>query len=172
MVATLSCRCTRTGSWPSCWRRRGCWCLCLVLLLVSRPKAALAGAEPAWVWPWEPTGARPAFAVVVVAAVATGALAGALVHPLTGVGVGVSTVIGLLVARGPGLLAVGALSGLGLAAAFTIAKQWRNDYPPDFGWPGFFGAAHHLAWIGLLLLVASVVTGELRRRAAPPSSRR
>jgi hypothetical protein len=98
--------------------------------------------------------------------VAGGVAAGALVHPYTGVGLAVALAVGLLVGRGPGLLAGGAIASLGLAASFTIAKQWRNDYPPDFGWPGFFRPAHHLAWIGLLLLVASVVAAAVRRRTA------
>jgi arabinofuranan 3-O-arabinosyltransferase len=154
--------------------------LCLaILLLPSRyrsdvdPHRSGTENEPGWVWPWVSTGVRPGVGTVVAAGVAAGVVAAALVHPLTGVGIGAATVVGLVIGRGPGVLALGSITGLGLAASFTIAKQWRNDYPPDFGGPGFFGPAHHLAWIGLLLLAASVLSGELRRRAArraPPSA--
>jgi hypothetical protein len=83
------------------------------------------------------------------------------------VGIALALVLGQVLRRGPGLLAAAAVGSLGLAALFTIAKQQRNHYPADFGWPGFFRPAHFLAWAGLLLISAAVAAGAARRRAAP-----
>ena len=101
----------------------------------------------------------------VALVLAGGMLGGVLVDPLVGVGTVVALAVGLTLPRGPGVLAASSLGALGMAAAFTIAKQWRNHYPADFGWPGFFAPAHVLAWIGLLLIAASAVAAEARRRA-------
>jgi len=146
--------------------------LCLVLIARSGrgPRATALDAPvdadaPSWVWPWQPVGSRPSVRWVAGVAVTGGAVAALLVHPVTGVGIAAALVLGLLGARGPGVLAGAAVALLGGAALFTIAKQHRNGYPPDFGWPGFFGLAHHLAWIGLLLIVASVAAAAVRRRA-------
>jgi arabinofuranan 3-O-arabinosyltransferase len=149
--------------------------VCVGLLLFGKRDVALvdgadAEPEPEWLPPWIAVGSRPSTVVVVLVAVAGGVVAGLLVHPLTGVGVGVALAVGLVLSRGPGLLAGAALVSLGLSAAFTLAKQWRNHYPPDFGWPGFFRPAHHLAWIALLLLVASVVAAAVRRRSSPAAT--
>jgi len=126
--------------------------------------------DPTWVWPWDPVGRRPRAAVVAAIALIGGVLAGVLVDPLVGAGIAAALALGLLLRRGPGILAIAAITSLGMASSFTIAKQLRNHYPPDFGWPGFFRPAHVLAWIGLLLIVASVAAGAARRRAAPPAA--
>jgi hypothetical protein len=108
-------------------------------------------------------------AAIALAGGAVGALAE---RPIVGAGVAVALLIGLTLRRGPGLLAAASIASLGLAALFTIAKQWRNHYPADFGWPGFFAPAHHLAWIALLLMLSSVAAGAARRRAGPRARRR
>ena len=151
--------------------------LCLVLVFASRPgrprqSNAKDVAVPRWVWPWEPTGTRPRFASLVAVVLVGGLFAGVLVDPLAGLGIALALVVGLVAARGPGVLAAAAIGSLGLAALFTMAKQWRNHYPPDFGWPGFFAPAHYLAWLGLLLIVASAAADAARRHARQPGRQR
>ena len=145
--------------------------LCLALAFASRhgQRRGEPPPPPRWVWPWQPEGTRPRVAVLMAIALAGGISAGLLVDPVAGAGIAAALIVGVATARGPGVLAVGSIASLGLAALFTLAKQWRNHYPPDFGWPGFFAPAHHLAWIGLLLIAASVAAGAARRRAAAPA---
>jgi hypothetical protein len=123
-----------------------------------------------WVWPWDSVGSRPTTRRIASSAIAVGAVTALVVHPVAGVALAVATALGLVLRRGPGVLATAAVVSLGGAALFTLAKQWRNHYPPDFGWPSFFTAAHDLAWVALALTAASVVAGAARRRAAPPAS--
>jgi hypothetical protein len=148
--------------------------LCLAIIAFSwrsqasrAPNRHVNAPAPRWQAPWAPVGVRPGWSAIVAVAVAAGVVGGVLAHPFTGIGVAVATAAGLVLARGPGVLAGAAVTSLVLAAAFTIAKQVRNDYPPDFGWPDFFRPAHHLAWLALLLVAASVVSGAVRRRASP-----
>ena len=152
--------------------------LCLVLIVRSlsprrRPGRGVDVADVEEVWPLSPVvGARPPSLVMFAAVVGGGAVAAALVHPPAGAGIAFAIAIGVALSRGPAVLAAAAIVSLGGAALFTIAKQLRNDYPPDFGWPGFFGPAHHLAWVGLLLLASAVVTDALRRRGVGSGRRR
>ncbi len=145
--------------------------LCVGLIAVSwrRRDAALVGdaPEPAWHVPWAPVGVRPSSALIALVAIVGGLLSGALVDPLVGLGVAVALVVGMLLRRGPFVVALAAVGSLGLGALFTIARQQHNRYPADFGWPSFFRPAHLLAWIGLLLISASLVAAAVRRRAAP-----
>ena len=148
-------------------------CVVLVVRGRRRPVADDVGDErepAAWlVAPWAAVGDRPAPRQTIATAAVVGVAAALLSHPLIGLVVGVATAGALLLRRGPGLLAAGAIGSVGMAAAFTIAKQQRNQFPPDFGWPSFFSIAHHLAWLGLLLMVASVVVDRVRRRAGAPA---
>jgi hypothetical protein len=142
--------------------------LCLLLLLFAGRRAGVArpvAAGPSWISPLTPTGDRPRVLPLVAVAVAAGVTAGLVDRPLVGAGIALVTAAALLLRRGPGLLAAGGVASLAGAAAFTVAKQWRNHYPADFGWPGFFAPAHHLALAGLLLMLASVAVGATRRRA-------
>ena len=145
-------------------------CLALVAL-GGRRRVASDRAEPtaSLVAPWAAVGSRPRSATFAVTVLVVGVVGALLAQPRIGLALAAATAIGLLVRRGPGLLACGALTSVGAAAAYTIGKQWRNDFPPDFGWPSFFSAAHHLAWVGVLLMVASVVADRVRRRAGPPA---
>jgi hypothetical protein len=148
--------------------------VCLGIIGVSwRRRVAdsvIPAPGPVWQVPWAPIGARPSIARVALVTVAGALLAGALVDPLVGLGVGVALVVGMLLRRGPFVVAVAAITSLGLGALFTIARQQHNRYPADFGWPSFFHPAHLMAWTGLLLLSASLVAAAVRRRAAPPGA--
>jgi hypothetical protein len=146
--------------------------LCVGLIAASwrRRDVAVAGAPaPVWQVPWAPVGERPGTGRIAVVAIAGGLLSAALVDPLVGLGVAVALVVGMLLRRGPFVVAVAAVGSMGLGALFTIARQQHNRYPADFGWPSFFRPAHLLAWIGLLLISASLVAAAVRRRAAPPT---
>jgi hypothetical protein len=159
--------------------------LCLLLIAFSWRGSARSGVprhkngsvaasapEPIWSSPWKPIGARPRSVAVLGATLGVGLLAALVDQPVVGAGIAVVTLLSLLVPRGPRLLAAAGVVSLGGAAAFTIAKQWRNSYPPDFGWAGFFSPAHDLALAALLLMLASVAAGATRRRAARRAQRR
>jgi hypothetical protein len=141
-------------------------CLALVLFAGRRSRLSIALAPgPIWTSPLGAIGATPRPLPLLAVAFGTGAVAALVDRPVVGAGIAVATVLALLVPRGPRLLAGAGIASLAGAAAFTIAKQWRNRFPPDFGWAGFFAPAHHLAFAGLLLMLASVAAGAARRRA-------
>jgi len=54
--------------------------------------------------------------------------------------------------RGWVILRFACLGALGLAAAFVVAKQWRNEFPDDFDWPQKFDLVHPLGMVSALLL--------------------
>jgi hypothetical protein len=93
-------------------------------------------------------------------------IAGGLTHPVLGAGIAGVTAIALTWQRGSAVLAAGSVLALAAAAGYTVVRQWRNDFPPDFGWPQFFEPSHWLAWTALALLGADLVVGALRGRAA------
>ncbi|MEN3272652.1 MAG: arabinofuranan 3-O-arabinosyltransferase, partial [Actinomycetota bacterium] len=142
-------------------------CLGLVLFAGRRQLVGVAAAPgPVWTSPFAPIGTRPRAGGTVALALGVGAVAALVDQPLVGAAIAVATLLALLVSRGPRLLALAGIASLGLAGAFTVAKQWRNHYPADFGWPSFFSPAHDLALAGLLLTLASAAAGALRRRGA------
>jgi hypothetical protein len=142
-------------------------CLLLVLFAGRRQRVSAAVApEPVRTSPFAAIGARPRPLASVGVALGAGVVAALVDQPVVGAGIAVVTLLALVLPRGPRLLAAAGIASLGGAAAFTIAKQWGNSYPPDFGWAGFFSPAHDLALAGLLLMLASVAAGALRRRAA------
>ncbi|MCU1484949.1 MAG: hypothetical protein JWN67_1695 [Actinomycetia bacterium] len=118
--------------------------------------------EPSLRDPWWATGppAEPLHAAV--AAVFTGLAAAVVVHPLFGLGIAVATVLALRLPRGR-LVGLGGPVLVGLTALFTVVKQWRNGYPPDFGWADFFRPAHYLAWGALWLVLVLLLTDRVRR---------
>jgi arabinofuranan 3-O-arabinosyltransferase len=145
--------------------------LCLIILLrVALTPSRVAGAtrahDPAGAsWRDGPFRSGPAagWRAVAVASVATGTGVGLVVHPLIGVATAAATVIALRWRYGR--IAGAAAAGLVAAAgSYTAAKQWRNDFPADFGWTDFFHPAHFLAWSGLALLVVLLVSDAVRRR--------
>lgn len=54
--------------------------------------------------------------------------------------------------RGWVILRFACLGTFALAAAFVVAKQWRNEFPDDFDWPQKFGLVHPLGMVSALLL--------------------
>jgi hypothetical protein len=99
---------------------------------------------------------------VAVAAVFLGLAGAVVVHPLFGLGVAAVTTLALRLRRGR-LVGLAAPAVLVATALFTVVKQWRNGYPPDFGWADFFRPAHYLAWGALWLALVLLLTDRLRR---------
>jgi arabinofuranan 3-O-arabinosyltransferase len=142
--------------------------LCLLVLLRSArtPGGATLPWEPGGAtWRDEPFRSGPpvGWRGVTLACVAVGAGVGLVVHPLMGLAVAGAAVLALRwrYGRAAGAAAAGLVGAAGL---YTAAKQWRNDFPADFGWTDFFHPAHFLGWSGLALLVVLLVSDALRRR--------
>jgi hypothetical protein len=154
------------GLWLSLLGALGCLAIVLVSLVrrrvVDRGPTAPA---PLTLRPWWATGAPAGALDTVLASIAVGLAAGLTVHPLLGLAAAAVTAAALQLPGGR-LVGLGAPAMLLAAAAFTIERQWRDRYPPDFGWADFFGPANQLAWAALWLLVIALVTSRLRRREA------
>lgn len=156
------------GVWLALWLSLAGAVLCLAIALAGlrrrrgSPEAEPVAAEPYLRSPWWATGDPAGMAPTVVAALAVGVGAGLVVHPLFGVVAAVLTVAALRLPRGRAIGAAGPALVVA-AAGFTIVKQWRNGYPPDFGWADFFRPAHYLAWGALWLVVVALLTDRLRR---------
>jgi hypothetical protein len=113
------------------------------------------------------TARRPRARTAVAAAALCGVVAAVVVDPLVGLGTFAVALGALRFDRLARLPAVGAVAALGAAAAYVVLKQYRNDYPPDFGWPDFFDAAHWLGWVAVVLLAVDAVVDVLRDRSRP-----
>ena len=125
---------------------------------------ATGGSRPFAVSPLTSTGTRPPWREVALGALTVGGLAALLVHPLAGLAVAAVAVGAMLWPSGRALLLAGAVGGIGLAAAYTIVRQFRNDFPHDSAWPEFFHVAHLAAWIGVCLLATDIAVSWLRNR--------
>jgi hypothetical protein len=139
--------------------------LCLGIALAGlrrRGGDVVLAPEPSLRSPWWATGPPLALLPTAATAVFTGLAAAVVVHPLFGLGIAVATVAALRLPRGR-VVGLGGPVLVGAAAAFTVVKQWRNGYPPDFGWADFFRPAHYLAWGALWLLAVALLTDALRR---------
>ncbi|NNE73259.1 MAG: hypothetical protein HKN26_06325, partial [Acidimicrobiales bacterium] len=79
-------------------------------------------------------------------------------HWLALVVVAASALSGRLPRVLPGL----ATACLIVAGAFTTIEQYRNRYPPDFGWPQFFESVHVIGVLCILLLAAEAVRALVR----------
>jgi hypothetical protein len=66
--------------------------------------------------------------------------------------------------RGRLLLTGGAVGGLVLAGAFTVARIVHSHPAPGFGWVSAFAPAHRLTFVALLLAVADAVVEGVRSR--------
>ncbi|MCU1374624.1 MAG: coagulation factor 5/8 type domain protein, partial [Actinomycetia bacterium] len=152
--------------WAALWLSLAGALVCLGILAASyrrRNWGVVGPTAPAPVLrdPWWATGRPAGLVPTALAALAAGAAAALVVHPLFGLAVALVTAAALRLPRGR---AVGAAAPLFVVAtaAFTMVKQWRNGYPPDFGWADFFRPAHYLAWAALWLLVVTLLTDRLR----------
>jgi hypothetical protein len=143
-------------------------CLGLVLTgrrrAVVRPWSGLGLRLPQLISPVAGVGERPAPATVAGITAATGVAGAVLVRWEVGPIVGLLTLAALLWRWGRLALTGGAIGLLGTSAGYVILKQLRNGYPPDFGWPDAFDAAHLWTSVALVLLLADVAVGWARRR--------
>lgn len=149
---------------------------CVAIVLGARrrrptvPVSAGRGpVSPTLRTPGGPAGRRPGRRETAVVAVACGVVAGVLVHPLAGLLALAACAVALRTERGVRLPAAAAVVTLAVGAAYVVVKQARNDYPPDFGWPTFFEAAHWLGWVAVVLLAVDAVVEVVRDRSRPIS---
>ena len=120
---------------------------------------------PRLVVPFRPESARAPVWVALVAGVATGVAAGAIASPRVGLGVGVASVVVLLVPRLRVILGLAAVAGIVASGWYTVAHQAALQVAPDGSWPQSFQTAADLAWAGVVFLGAdAVVEVVLRRR--------
>ena len=107
----------------------------------------------------------PALAAVVAAA--TGFVAAVLVPPPAFLaifaGVALAMLAALVIPRARGLLALAVVGFAVGGAAYTVAKQASQHFPPG-GWPVHFEAANVLVWTAIVFLGADAVVELLRRR--------
>ena len=119
-------------------------------------------------------GLRPGPTTVMAMTTAVILVAGSLTRPWIGLLAGVATLLAVWVRRGRLLSGLFLLGSVGAAGAYVLIQQVRFDIPPGGHWPGLFGTAHVLGWIGLSLLVAETVLSlveDRRARHAPPTGR-
>ena len=92
----------------------------------------------------------------VAIALVVGVVAGIVAPPLTGLVVGVATLVVLRVPRlrlALGLVAAGCVAAAGI---YVIVRQVLDQEPANGGWPGLFGVASVLTWAGAMFLFADV----------------
>ena len=144
--------------------------LCLALLVVGRRRAVVRPWQgqglllPQLISPVAGVGGRPPMRTVVLLTLAAGATGGALVRWWVGPLVALLTLAALQWRWGRAGLTGGAVGLVVMSGAYVVLRQLRNGYPPDFGWPTFFEAAHVWSLIAIVLLVADVGVGWARRR--------
>ncbi len=162
-------RMERTLRWP--WRP-------------SRRSVAHAGTDhgdtTAWagdvpgprLWsPFRPGRPRVRWPVSLGAAIATGLVGGLIARPLTGLIVGVATLISLLVPRVRVVLGLAAIGLLIAAGTYTVVEQSHlGDAAVGGGWATYFGAASNLAWAAVVFLGADAVVELISRLVSSRSS--
>jgi arabinofuranan 3-O-arabinosyltransferase len=138
-------------------------CLGLVLAALRRRRPVLARDDvPRWRRHPRRTGPATPWRVAVPVSLAVGAGLGILVQPWLGLAMAAVALLALRLPHGRVVPAVGAAAGIGLAGAYTAAKELRYGYKADFGWTDVFHPAHVLAWVGLLFAVLLIVVDGLR----------
>ena len=118
--------------------------------------------------PFGAEGPRASILVAVVTAVVAGFVAAAIAAPRAGLGVGLATLVVLLVPRLRFLLGVAAVACVVAAAAYVVVHQQQLQVPDNGAWPQSFGTASQWAWAGIVFLGADgavdVVLRARRRR--------
>jgi arabinofuranan 3-O-arabinosyltransferase len=101
-----------------------------------------------------------------VIAVLIGLAAGLIAPPLTGVFVGVATLVVLRVPRLRLVLGLVAAGLVLIAAAYIVIEQVLHSTLPNGGWPTDFGQASAIVWAGIMFLMADAVIEVVNRRRA------
>ncbi len=119
------------------------------------------GTTPSW----------PVTALATLAAALVGLLA---VNPLAAVVLGGAALAGLRLPRARPVLTLGPALLLAAAGAYIDLQQVRHGLPSGFQWPQRYGAAHGIAYTGVLLLAVDLAVGRFRTgrwwpRRPPPA---
>jgi hypothetical protein len=109
---------------------------------------------------------RTGWAMSIVVAVATGVVAALIARPLTGLIVGVATLIALLVPRLRVLLGLAAVGLMIAAGTYTVVEQAHVHAALTGSWASHYDAASNLAWAAVVFLGADAVTELVRRLAS------
>ena len=125
--------------------------------VLARPFASDGPRSPVW--------------VALVTGTATGLFAGLVARPVVGVGVGLATVVSLLVPRIRFILGWAAVGFVLATGAYVVVRQFDFRFAAP-GWPVRFDMASSLAWAGVVFLGADAVVEVVRRREAERRRRR
>jgi hypothetical protein len=109
-------------------------------------------------------GRRPRWFVIVIAALLTGGLAGAVTAWIAAPIIAGAVIIGCLV---PWIRLLFVLAPVGLLAAtgyYMVYEQLKYRYVSAIGWPASFPAANTLTWMAVVALLAAAVVEVARWR--------
>ena len=120
-------------------------------VLVAHPFASDGPRSPVW--------------VAVVTGVATGLVAGLAARPVVGLGVGLATVVSLLVPKLRYLLGWAAVGFVLATGTYVVLRQIDFRFAAP-GWPVRFDLASSLAWAGVVFLGADAVVEVVLRHQA------
>jgi hypothetical protein len=150
--------------------------LCLGLAFLPRrrrrpvpaPDTVASGDDtPGLVHPLAAAGPPAPVVTAVAVGVITGAVAGLITVPVTGVIVGGATVAVLLVPRLRLVLGVAAVGCVLAAGIYVLAHQGAAHVVADGSWPSNFGLASSLTWAGVVFLGADATVEAVRRWRGP-----
>jgi hypothetical protein len=146
--------------------------LCLVLVFLPRrwrrvvvsPETVPAGEEsPRLLRPFAADGRPATVRMAATIGVITGAVAGIISAPITGLIVGAATLTVLLVPRLRTLLGLAAIGCVLAAGLYVVAHQSAAHVTADGAWPSQFGLASSLTWAGVVFLGADTTVEVFRR---------
>jgi hypothetical protein len=118
---------------------------------------------------------KPAsWTAAIAIAIVTGAVAGYIAPPLTGLVVAAATFIVLRIPRLRLMLGLIAAGCVFAAGTFVIVRQVVFSVLPNGGWPNEFGLASALTWAGITFLAADAIIEVIKRfsegRRSPPDA--
>ncbi|HVB93315.1 MAG TPA: hypothetical protein VND67_03270, partial [Acidimicrobiales bacterium] len=133
----------------------------------------------AWTVPaprlWAPFQAhryRTSWPLSVGVALATGLVGGFISRPVTGLAVGVATLLALLVPRTRLLLGVAAVGLMIAAGTYTVVEQARFHIAVNGNWAMHFDLSSDLAWAAVVFLAADATVEVIRRLISSRSAGR
>ncbi|HWF23179.1 MAG TPA: alpha-(1-_3)-arabinofuranosyltransferase family protein [Acidimicrobiales bacterium] len=138
------------------------------------PIEAAAWAVPAprlWA-PFRANRYRTGWLLSLGVALATGLVGGFISRPITGLAVGVATLLALLVPRTRLLLGVAAVGLMIAAGTYTVVEQARFHIAVNGNWAMHFDLASDLAWAAVVFLAADATVEVIRRLISSRSSGR
>ena len=118
---------------------------------------------PAVVNPFRSVGKRPGPIGLVLTPLLIGIATAVLVRPVWGLLTAAIVLAALVAPRAAGVLRFIPAAILGLIGMYTAFGQLRHHYPATFAWPTYFERSRDLAFIAVVLLVAEVIVGFVRK---------